>query len=56
MNKDFGTTVLITQSTLEQVQGEFVCRAMPETKLRGKSRSLKLFEVVAERAALPAAA
>lgn len=53
MNKDFGTTVLITQNTYEHVRDQFECRAMPETKLRGKSHSLKLFEVVKENAAVP---
>jgi class 3 adenylate cyclase len=56
MNKDFGTTVLITQSTYEHVHADFECRAMPETKLRGKTQSLKLFEVVCERVAVAAAA
>ena len=56
LNKDFGTTVLITQSTYEHVQADFECRAMPDTKLRGKTQSLKLFEVVSERVAVPTAA
>ena len=46
MNKDFGTTVLITQNTYECIHDEFECRAMPETKLRGKTQALKLFEVI----------
>lgn len=50
LNKEFGTTILITESTWESVKDEFECRAMPEKELRGKARAMKFFEVVSTKA------
>ncbi|NIM48455.1 MAG: HAMP domain-containing protein [Gemmatimonadales bacterium] len=46
LNKEFGTTILITGATYEAVRGEFECRPMPEVPLRGKSQRLAVFEVL----------
>ncbi len=46
MNKEFGTTILITQTTYEEVKDEFDCRLMPERELRGKTNALSLYEVL----------
>jgi class 3 adenylate cyclase len=51
LNKEFGTTILITEATWEEVKDEFECRAMPEKELRGKARAMKFFEVVSVKAA-----
>jgi len=51
LNKEFGTTILITETTFDAVGGEFDCRPMPETKIRGKQRQLKFYEVLAAREA-----
>jgi class 3 adenylate cyclase len=51
LNKEFGTTILITETTFDAVRGEFDCRPMPDTKIRGKQRPLKFYEVLAARAA-----
>jgi adenylate cyclase len=50
LNKEFGTTILITQTTYETVKDEFECRAMPEKELRGKTHALKFYEVVSLKA------
>ncbi len=52
LNKEFGTTILISETTFEAVKGEFECRQMPEAALRGKSRELRFYEVVSVRAAV----
>jgi class 3 adenylate cyclase len=49
MNKEFGTTILITESTFAQVQDEFDCRPMPEAPLKGKTKIPRLFEVLSAR-------
>ncbi|HKW97423.1 MAG TPA: adenylate/guanylate cyclase domain-containing protein [Bryobacteraceae bacterium] len=49
LNKDLGTTVLITGATYEQVKESFECRPMPETRLRGKSTAIRFYEVVSGR-------
>jgi adenylate cyclase len=51
LNKEFGTTILITDSTWEQVREDFECRAMPEAPLKGKSKAPRVFEVLSARAA-----
>jgi class 3 adenylate cyclase len=50
MNKEFGTTILITESTHAEVADEFQCRAMPEAPLKGKTKIPRLFEVLSARA------
>jgi adenylate cyclase len=55
MNKELGTTLLITEQTHAAVAEVFECRAMPETKVKGKSRALKVFEVLSARQGTPAA-
>jgi len=49
-NKDFGTTLLITETTYEAVQSEFECRPMQEAPLKGKTKIPRLWEVVSFRA------
>lgn len=50
LNKEFGTTILITETTYEAVQGEFECRLMPEARLKGKTKAPQVYEVVSARA------
>jgi class 3 adenylate cyclase len=49
LNKEFGTTILISEVTYEALQGEFECHPMPATALRGRTGDLKLYEVVSAR-------
>jgi class 3 adenylate cyclase len=56
MNKELGTTLLITEQTHEPIAESFECRAMPETKVKGKSRPLRVYEVLSARQAGSAAA
>ena len=49
-NKEFGTTILITETTFEAVRDQFECRPMPETSLKGKTKTPRLFEVLSARA------
>ena len=46
MNKELGTTILISDSTYQEVKGLFVCRAMQEVHLKGKTKVLTAYEVV----------
>jgi class 3 adenylate cyclase len=56
MNKELGTTLLITEQTHEPIAESFECRAMPETKVKGKSRPLRVYEVLSARQGGSAAA
>lgn len=46
LNKEFSTTILITEATYNEVKDEFECRLMPEKQLRGKSQPMRFYEVV----------
>ena len=37
LNKEFGTTILISETTYEAVKDDFECRAMPDAPLRARS-------------------
>jgi adenylate cyclase len=50
LNKEFGTTILISETTYEAIKGQFECRQMPDTQLRGKTKDLKIYEVVSMKA------
>jgi class 3 adenylate cyclase len=54
LNKEFGTTILISETTYAAVKDEFECRQMPEAHLRGKTKELRFYEVVSVKAAAPA--
>jgi class 3 adenylate cyclase len=46
LNKEFGTTILISETTYAAIKDEFECRQMPEASLRGKTKELRFYEVV----------
>ena len=49
LNKELGTTVLITEATYAEVGGEFECRLMPQTSLRGKAQAMRVYEVTSRK-------
>ena len=51
LNKDFGTTILISETTFQALHDEFECRLMPEAQLRGKTKELRFYEVVSVKTA-----
>src|ERR1019366_1254948 len=46
LNKEFGTTILITETTYEAIKEQFECRHMPDAKIRGKAKTLAFYEVL----------
>jgi class 3 adenylate cyclase len=49
LNKEFGTTILISETTFAAVKADFECRQMPEAQLRGKSKNLSFYEVISAK-------
>ena len=47
------TTLLITEQTLGPISAEFECRELPATKVKGKAKPVKVFEVLSARSTLP---
>jgi adenylate cyclase len=52
LNKDFGTTILITEATYALVKDHFNCRLMPEATVKGKTDAVKVYEIVSAKEAL----
>jgi len=50
LNKDFGTTILVSETTHAAIGAEFMCRLMPEAHLRGKTKNLQFYEVISANA------
>jgi class 3 adenylate cyclase len=51
LNKDFKTTILISETTYEAVKDDVECRLMPEAQLRGKTKELRFYELVSLKSA-----
>ena len=49
LNKQFGTTLLITQPTYDAVKDYFECRLMPDAQLRGKTKTFSFYEVLSAK-------
>lgn len=47
-NKEYGTEVIISESTYEQAKHKFTCRELDLIRVKGKKEPIKIFEVVAE--------
>jgi class 3 adenylate cyclase len=55
LNKEYQTTILITGATYDCLGGEFTTRPIAEVTLRGKTRSLPIYEVVSAGSTAPRA-
>ena len=49
INKEYGTQVVISEFTYEQVKDDFFCRELDAVKVKGKARPVKIFELLALR-------
>lgn len=48
-NKDFGTRILISQSTREQVKDRLLTREVALMKAKGKTKPIRIFELICEK-------
>jgi class 3 adenylate cyclase len=46
MNKELGTTILMSDSTHQEVKDAFVCQAKQQVRLKGKTKELTAYEVI----------
>lgn len=46
LNKTFGTDILITQNTYEQVKKKFVCQPLHKVQVKGKSEAQRVYAVL----------
>jgi len=50
MNKELGTTLIISETTAQQTEGLFELREIGEMPVRGRSEPIRIFEVLGEKA------
>lgn len=48
INKQYGTTTLISESTYELVKDAFVCREIDQIRVKGKEQPVRIFELMAK--------
>ena len=49
LNKEFGTTILVSETTFQGLEDEFECRPMPEAALRGRAKELRFYEIISAK-------
>lgn len=45
-NKEYGTSIIISQSTFEQINYAFICREIDYLLVKGKTRPIKIYELL----------
>lgn len=48
INKTYGTHIIISEFTYEEVKNEFLCREVDWVRVKGKLKPVKIFELLAE--------
>jgi adenylate cyclase len=46
LNKEYGTTIIISNATRERLTGAYQCRPLGDVKVKGKSEPVAIFELV----------
>lgn len=49
-NKEFGTTAMISEYTYKELKDEFVCRQLDLLVVKGKTKPVRVYELIADRA------
>jgi len=49
VNKVYGTNIVISESTYEMVKEQFICRKLDKIAVKGKDKSVTIFELLAEK-------
>lgn len=49
LNKEYGTRVIIGESTYERIRGEFFCRELDLVRVKGKALPVRIYELVARK-------
>ncbi len=51
INKEYGTRIIISEFTYQEVQTEFTCREVDWVRVKGKLQPIKIYELICEGAA-----
>jgi len=47
-NKQYGTHIIISEFTYEDIKSDFVCREIDRVRVKGKAQPVKIYELIAE--------
>lgn len=53
INKTYGTHIIISEFTYEEVKNDFICREVDWVRVKGKLEPVKIYELIAEGKAAP---
>jgi adenylate cyclase len=53
INKEYGTHIIITEMTLQQIQRELVCRKLDEVRVKGRREPVKIYDVLGTPETIP---
>jgi class 3 adenylate cyclase/CHASE2 domain-containing sensor protein len=48
INKEYGTRIIISEFTFARIEKDFVCREVDWVKVKGKTKPVRIFELIAE--------
>jgi adenylate cyclase len=49
LNREYGTTILISEATLDAIGDEFLCREVDRVRVRGRSQPVGVYELLGRR-------
>lgn len=49
INKQYGTYLIISEATHLEVKDHFICRELDEIRVKGKSKSVKIYELICKK-------
>jgi adenylate cyclase len=49
LNKEYGTRIIIGESTYEHIRSEFFCRELDLVRVKGKAQPVRIFELLAKK-------
>jgi len=53
INKQYGTRIIVSEFTYNEIKDSFVCREVDWVKVKGKAQPVRIYELVAEGAVAP---
>lgn len=53
INKQYGTRIIISEFTYEDIKDSFVCREIDLVRVKGKAQPVRIYELIAEQQASP---